>query len=39
MFLSMIEPYIIWSNIFHNLEKHHPKDENDNKEVIKNLKF
>ncbi|ORY46650.1 hypothetical protein LY90DRAFT_509196 [Neocallimastix californiae] len=39
MFLSMIEPYIIWSNIFHNLEKHHPKDENDNKEIYQLFEF
>ena len=35
MFLGMIEPYIIWSNIFHNLEKNSPKDEKSNKEVRK----
>jgi len=39
MFLSMIEPYIIWSNIFHNLEKHHPKDESDNKEIYNLFEF
>ncbi|KAL6617567.1 hypothetical protein U3516DRAFT_865896 [Neocallimastix sp. 'constans'] len=39
MFLSMIEPYIIWSNVFHNLEKHHPKDENDNKEIYQLFEF
>ncbi|ORX53715.1 hypothetical protein BCR36DRAFT_348582 [Piromyces finnis] len=39
MFLSMIEPYIIWSNIFHNLEKHHPKDENDYKEIYQLFEF
>jgi len=36
MFLSNVEPYIIWSNIFHNLEKHSPKDEKSHKEVMKN---